>query len=87
MEVVLKAREAVQAKGDDSKSKGKKKATAEDDSAVAEFNKPKKAYSSSVIRSLGFDPTIKPGHRKGEVTEDSRSKVRSTSDACFFPLG
>lgn len=89
MEVVLKAREASQAKGDDPKSKGKKKAKVEDDSAVSEFNKPKKAYSNSVIRSLGFDPTLKPGHRRVEVTEDTQSKVLFSNipliftDTCF----
>ncbi|KAJ2925004.1 hypothetical protein H1R20_g12108, partial [Candolleomyces eurysporus] len=82
MQVVLKAREAAQAKGDDPKSKGKKKATAEDDSAVAEFNKPKKAYSSSVIRSLGFDPTLKPGHRRGEITEDTQNKREKLAALC-----
>ncbi|TEB33818.1 hypothetical protein FA13DRAFT_1730099 [Coprinellus micaceus] len=38
---------------------------------VEELNKPKKAYSASIVRSLGFDPTHKPGQRRVEVTEDT----------------
>jgi minichromosome maintenance protein 10 len=83
MEAVLRAREAVQ-KADSVKGKGvakpseggsKKKEKAVEESAVEELNKPKKAYSASIVRSLGFDPTHKPGQRRVEVTEDTENKV------------
>ncbi|KAF5326425.1 hypothetical protein D9611_001046 [Ephemerocybe angulata] len=115
MEVVIKAREAAQARLDASeaaasgsgsgsgskesgaKGKGKGKVDVKaasgsaskkgkekkgEDTVVAEFNKPKKAYSQSVIRSLGFDPTLRPGHRRGEITEDSQNKRQKLEALC-----
>lgn len=57
------------------KASTSKKAKSVEESAVAELNKPKKAYCASIVRSLGFDPTLRPGHRRVEATDDAESKV------------
>ncbi|KAF9484171.1 hypothetical protein BDN70DRAFT_910831 [Pholiota conissans] len=81
MKAVMKAREvgigdgAGKVKGEKAKKKKNSKETSEEDedsekesSRAKENVVCKTAYSAAVIKSLGFDPTLKPGQRRLENT-------------------
>jgi minichromosome maintenance protein 10 len=75
MEAVMKAREVMKGQKEvkakeEGKGKGKTKATEE----VVKDDVQRKAYSTSVVRSIGFDPTVKAGQRRIEATT-GESKV------------
>ncbi|KAJ6578836.1 hypothetical protein DFH09DRAFT_1030713 [Mycena vulgaris] len=79
MKTVMKAREVglagkEQEKARQSKGKGKKKASAGDVAAAAQdavgAKAPaKNAYSADIIKQIGFDPTVKAGHRRYEDSD------------------
>ncbi|TFK29144.1 hypothetical protein FA15DRAFT_632659 [Coprinopsis marcescibilis] len=69
MEAVLMAREGMLSRNETTKGKGKAKTKAGDEQAAWDVvEMPKKSYSGTIIRSLGFDPTHRPGHRRLENT-------------------
>ncbi|KAF6750315.1 hypothetical protein DFP72DRAFT_1139493 [Ephemerocybe angulata] len=81
MEVVIKAREAAQARLDASEAAASGSGSGSGSKESGAKGKGK-AYSQSVIRSLGFDPTLRPGHRRGEITEDSQNKRQKLEALC-----
>lgn len=90
MEAVMKAREVVKgqkakAKEGETAAKGKgkgkaKQQEAEEEDGVEEEVQ-RKAYSTSLVRSLGFDPTVKAGQRRVDPGSTGESKV-SVPFAC-----
>ncbi|TFK36538.1 hypothetical protein BDQ12DRAFT_633779 [Crucibulum laeve] len=76
MRAVMKAREVGKAiaKKDDSEkkrtdngsSKGKRRARETSDDETLEDKKMCHSFSAEMIKQLGFDPTVKPGHRRGD---------------------
>lgn len=89
MKVVMKAREvglaekAEQEAAKSDKRKGKKKAGAGDEPTSSKDVAPKaaptkNAYSAQVMKQLGFDPTLKGGHRRHEDSA-TKKKVRCST--------
>jgi minichromosome maintenance protein 10 len=87
MKAVMKAREvghgggAVKTKGEKKKKKTKagKGTSSEDESSTSDNSRMKDtvrktAYSADIIKSLGFDPSMKPGQRRPEST-GTKNKV------------
>jgi len=66
--------ESGKAKG---KAKAKRKSVSDDDEDEPRRELHKTSYSAGVIKSLGFDPSCKPGQRKSE-TRKNQDKVSLT---------
>ncbi|KAH6912084.1 hypothetical protein BKA70DRAFT_1184627 [Coprinopsis sp. MPI-PUGE-AT-0042] len=94
MEAVMKAREVmkgqkdVKAKEEGKSSKGKGKGK-EKEEAAKEEEVQRKAYSTSVVRSIGFDPTVKAGQRRIEANsgESKFEALQALSSKRSLSLG
>ncbi|KAG2005697.1 hypothetical protein CC2G_002081 [Coprinopsis cinerea AmutBmut pab1-1] len=69
MEAVMAARAAASGSRGKDKGKGKDK---DGEEGEEKGEKQRKQYSVSIVRSLGFDPTVKAGHRRIETGGESK---------------
>ncbi len=86
MKAVMTAREYMSKQDgkSDTKAKSDKKKKKADEVLTAQTNTTKKSFNPEMVKSLGFDPTLKPGQKRENPDSKMQEKVETSFSNSFI---